>query len=349
MTLSSRRGGTGHSSATRRAEQWFDRILVHHRDRLRRTKRVPFGDLPSDLTTPGADPIGQVDQRDEMGFALAGLSPDHRVVVALRYYRDLPIDGAGGNARRFCGTVSSRLHYALRHLRSLLTMRMPHRGSEPMNDYQLEQRARGSARRSGQPRPLGNTMPRYTRSLRLDRRSSGLAASWSSSQRPCSCERWRPPRSPSAQEWSSFRGPATWNRQHRLCRRPPPARRRISVHVLGQARPWTVARADTSPLLLDGTLLAAGGHAGRPVPLTTVGGALRPAKRCLDSNGKHGRPASRARRHAAAGRNGPGNGRSGQQRPTPGVGGAVRPRHWDMVLDRRHDRVTHRTHGHAVG
>ena len=106
---------------TTRFEQWFDRILVNTcRDRLRHTKRLPFGDLPPDLPTQDADPIGQVDQRDEMGFALAGLSPDHRVVVALRYYRDLPIDEIAATLGVSAGTVSSRLHYALRHLRSLL-------------------------------------------------------------------------------------------------------------------------------------------------------------------------------------------------------------------------------------
>lgn len=68
----------------------------------------------------GRDPIREADQRDEMGFALAQLSPDHRVVVALRYYRDLSLDEIAAALGISAGTVGSRLHYALRHMRSLL-------------------------------------------------------------------------------------------------------------------------------------------------------------------------------------------------------------------------------------
>jgi RNA polymerase sigma-70 factor (ECF subfamily) len=109
-----------------RFQQWFDRILVNTcRDRLRRTRRWSTEDLPPELPTSGNDPIRQADQRDEMGFALAQLSPDHRVVVALRYYRDLQIEEIATALRVSPGTVSSRLHYALRHLRSLLDETVP--------------------------------------------------------------------------------------------------------------------------------------------------------------------------------------------------------------------------------
>ena len=48
--------------------------------------------------------------------ALATLSPDHRVVIALRYDRDLAADEIARRLDIPVGTVRSRLHYALRHL-----------------------------------------------------------------------------------------------------------------------------------------------------------------------------------------------------------------------------------------
>jgi RNA polymerase sigma-70 factor, ECF subfamily len=101
-------------------EHWFDRILVNTcRNRLRRTNKWQTRDLSPDLAA-AANATGQVDDRDQMRGALALLSPDHRVVVALRYYRDLPIAEIAARLGVPEGTVSSRLHYALGHLRQTL-------------------------------------------------------------------------------------------------------------------------------------------------------------------------------------------------------------------------------------
>ena len=54
--------------------------------------------------------------RDVIGTALAGLSPHHQVVVALRYYRDLTVDEIARRLDIPRGTVQSRLHYALKRL-----------------------------------------------------------------------------------------------------------------------------------------------------------------------------------------------------------------------------------------
>jgi RNA polymerase sigma-70 factor (ECF subfamily) len=48
------------------------------------------------------------------------LSPDHRAVVALRFYRDLPIGEIAMLLNLRVGTVHSRLHYALKHLAAAL-------------------------------------------------------------------------------------------------------------------------------------------------------------------------------------------------------------------------------------
>ena len=56
--------------------------------------------------------------RDELERAFARLEPDHVVVIALRFFADLPI---GEIARRLGipeGTVKSRLHNGLKQLKA---------------------------------------------------------------------------------------------------------------------------------------------------------------------------------------------------------------------------------------
>lgn len=108
-------------------DAWFDRILVNGcRDRLRaRTRsRVRLvavdpheadgtGSLPSLPDTTGA-----VAERDALRGALAGLSPDHRVIVVLRYYGDMSLEEIAERTGERLGTVKSRLHYGLSALRA---------------------------------------------------------------------------------------------------------------------------------------------------------------------------------------------------------------------------------------
>lgn len=102
-----------------RFEAWFARILVNTcRDRLRRTARRRPADISALLTVPAeGDPFGQAHDRDALGAALARLTPDHRVVLALRFYRDLTIDQIASHLGLRRGTVNSRLHYALKELK----------------------------------------------------------------------------------------------------------------------------------------------------------------------------------------------------------------------------------------
>lgn len=105
---------------------WFDKILVNIcRDRLRRGSRWRAQDLSPDLAA-AADPIGQALDRDVLGAALAALSPEHRVVVVLRFYRDLTAEDIGRLLGIPIGTVHSRLHHALKRLRA--TLRDPQEG-----------------------------------------------------------------------------------------------------------------------------------------------------------------------------------------------------------------------------
>ena len=103
-----------------RLDAWFDRILVNVcRSRLRRRSIRPivFADPPE---SPDRDAFAGIHERDVLRRALATLDADHRIVVVLRYVEDMaPAEIAARTGDRE-GTVKSRLHYALRHLRAAL-------------------------------------------------------------------------------------------------------------------------------------------------------------------------------------------------------------------------------------
>jgi RNA polymerase sigma-70 factor (ECF subfamily) len=104
-----------------RFQAWFDRILVNTcRNRLTRAPRSTPADISHELIPLGQDAITQVDEREVIGSALRLLSPDHRIVVALRYYRDLTIDDIAVRIGVPAGTVQSRLHYALERLQAVI-------------------------------------------------------------------------------------------------------------------------------------------------------------------------------------------------------------------------------------
>ncbi len=96
---------------------WFQRIVVNQcRDRLRSRRRRP-GPMPAfDLVSRDSTP--DVDERQALAQALAGLTPGHRAVIALRYLADLPTAEIAARLGERPGTVRSRLHYALRELRA---------------------------------------------------------------------------------------------------------------------------------------------------------------------------------------------------------------------------------------
>ena len=103
-----------------RFEPWFDRILVNTcRDRLR-SARWQVKDISTEVVITPGDPFAQAHDREVLASALAALSPDQRVVVALRYYRDLPVHEIGSLLGIPAGTVQSRLHYALKRLHSAI-------------------------------------------------------------------------------------------------------------------------------------------------------------------------------------------------------------------------------------
>ena len=106
---------------------WFGRILVHAcRDRLRRRRFIRFvrpneraaGAAEPEPETP--DPSAAIVERSALIAALNHLSVEHREVIVLRFYLDLPIEQIAQRTGTRPGTVKSRLHYALDHLHRAL-------------------------------------------------------------------------------------------------------------------------------------------------------------------------------------------------------------------------------------
>jgi len=66
------------------------------------------------------DGTGAVVDRDQLERAFRRLSMNHRTVVVLHHYLDLPLDRVADIVGAPLGTVGSRLHYATRQLRTAL-------------------------------------------------------------------------------------------------------------------------------------------------------------------------------------------------------------------------------------
>lgn len=97
---------------------WFDRIVANVcRTRIRARRGVRILPLDDNLEIETADPFRAALARDAVGRALDRLTPEQRVVVVLRYWRDMPLEQIAAWLDLPLGTVKSRLHYAQRRLR----------------------------------------------------------------------------------------------------------------------------------------------------------------------------------------------------------------------------------------
>jgi RNA polymerase sigma-70 factor (ECF subfamily) len=103
-------------------DAWTYRIVVHaayreaRRERVRREAirwMVPEQRVASESSEAVAD-------RDELEQAFRALSPEHRAVLTLRYYADLPFAEIAEILGVPVGTVGSRLHHATRNMREAL-------------------------------------------------------------------------------------------------------------------------------------------------------------------------------------------------------------------------------------
>ena len=99
-------------------EGWLDRIVANVcRDRMRRRKQPQIVDLGAGPEQAATDPFRAFLDRDELGRALDSLTPEQRIVVVLRYWRDMPLQQIATQLDWPLGTVKSRLHHALAAMR----------------------------------------------------------------------------------------------------------------------------------------------------------------------------------------------------------------------------------------
>jgi len=104
-----------------RFDAWSYRILVracYVEGRKQRRWAPNLRLLPAD--EPMAGGIDAVVDRDQLERGFRRLSIDHRTVVVLRHYLDLPIERVAEIVGTPTGTANSRLHYAMRGLRAAL-------------------------------------------------------------------------------------------------------------------------------------------------------------------------------------------------------------------------------------
>lgn len=100
---------------------WFRRILVNCCRDLQRGRKarpsIPLELVPS-RPGPDRDLATVLAERDALSRALDALRPEHREVVVLRFYADLPLDEIARLTGTPLGTVKSRLHHAMSYLRA---------------------------------------------------------------------------------------------------------------------------------------------------------------------------------------------------------------------------------------
>lgn len=105
-----------------RFQAWSFRLLVracYNEGRRSRPWAAPIGQFdPDDPRSP--DPTAEVIDRDELERAFRRLSLNHRAVVVLRHFRHLSMDEIADALGISAGTAASRLHYAMRALRSAI-------------------------------------------------------------------------------------------------------------------------------------------------------------------------------------------------------------------------------------
>ena len=106
---------------------WLLRILVnsvlsHQRRRVLTTVNLDGNgpDMPEAIAPDPAESLYALENRLALRRAIAGLSPDHRQAVVLRYFAGLTVPEVAGTLGVREGTVKSRLHRALAVLRQQL-------------------------------------------------------------------------------------------------------------------------------------------------------------------------------------------------------------------------------------
>ena len=105
-----------------RFDAWSYRLLVRAcaAEGSRASRWMPNLRLVPAHEPRGTDGTSSVVDRDQLERGFRRLSIDHRAVVVLHHYLDLPLDEVADVLGVPAGTVRSRLHHAMRGLRAAL-------------------------------------------------------------------------------------------------------------------------------------------------------------------------------------------------------------------------------------
>lgn len=102
-----------------RFEAWLHRLIVNasiDQARRRRRRVIEVKADPIDIAAPH-DAYELLADRDALDTALAALAPEHRALVVLHYYLDMPLPEAAASLGISLSAAKSRLHRAMRSLR----------------------------------------------------------------------------------------------------------------------------------------------------------------------------------------------------------------------------------------
>lgn len=105
-----------------RFDAWSYRLLVracYAEGRRSRAWSPNLRILPADEPA-ASDGLDAVLHRDQLETAIRRLSVDHRTVLVLHHYADIPLDRVAQILEIPVGTVYSRLHHAMRAMRAAL-------------------------------------------------------------------------------------------------------------------------------------------------------------------------------------------------------------------------------------
>jgi RNA polymerase sigma-70 factor (ECF subfamily) len=105
-----------------RFDAWSYRLLVracYAEGRRARTWSPNLRILPADEPV-ASDGLDAILHRDQLETAIRRLSVDHRTVLVLHHYADIPLDRVAQILEIPVGTVYSRLHHAMRAMRASL-------------------------------------------------------------------------------------------------------------------------------------------------------------------------------------------------------------------------------------
>src|SRR5207253_3232048 len=105
-----------------RFEAWTYRLVVRASIAEARRERRHASNLRTLPEVGGATPDGSrsTEVRDELDRAFRVLTPEHRAVIVLHHHLGLPLTEIASILGLPYGTVGSRLHYGMRHLRMAL-------------------------------------------------------------------------------------------------------------------------------------------------------------------------------------------------------------------------------------